>query len=523
MNSWTIFQRLTAAGIAVTALVGALVLLSISQVGAAADSLAQVNDVNSVKQRYAINFRGSVHDRAIALRDVVLAADDAEAARHMQEIDKLAEAYAASALKLDELFATRADTVSDREKQLLADIKSIEARAMPLIGAVVQKRKAGEVEGAKAQLLSQARQPFVEWLAAINRMIDHEESLNKAESAKVGAIVGRFGWLMGAGFLVLASGLLAVMVLIGRAIGQALSRAIATAKAIAGGDLTQAIDTHGMGETRQLLDALTAMRESLGGTVASVRQSAESVALASGEIAQGNQDLSARTESQASALQRTASTMEELSATVRQSADNAQQASRLAEGATELAQQGGVVVGQVVETMHGIDEASRRIAEIIGTVDGLAFQTNILALNAAVEAARAGEQGRGFAVVAGEVRSLAQRSAVSAREIKALIADSVSRVQRGSELVQQAGSTMEEVVAANRRVREIVSEISTASAEQRDGIVLVEQAVAGIDRDTQQNAALVEQSAAAAESLRSQAGELVQAVATFKLATERAS
>ncbi len=415
MSSWSIFHRLMAAGIAATALVGALVLVSIGQVGSVADSLAQVNDVNSVKQRYAINFRGSVHDRAIALRDVVLAADDAEATRHMQEIDKLAEAYAASASKLDELFAGRADTVSERERQLLADIKAIEARAMPLVAAVVQKRKAGDQDGAKALLLSQARQPFVDWLAAINRMIDHEESLNKAESARVGTIVGRFGWLMGAGFAVLAAGLLTVMVWIGRAIGRALRRAIESAEAIAGGDLAQAVDTRGLGETHQLLDALTVMRESLAGTVASVRRSAESVALASSEIAQGNQDLSARTESQASALQRTASTMEELSATVKHSAENARQASTLAQDAEELAQRGGQVVAEVVATMQGIDESSRRIADIIGTVDGIAFQTNILALNAAVEAARAGEQGRGFAVVAGEVRTLAQRSAARCR------------------------------------------------------------------------------------------------------------
>ncbi|MDH4390419.1 MAG: methyl-accepting chemotaxis protein [Aquabacterium sp.] len=288
------------------------------------------------------------------------------------------------------------------------------------------------------------------------------------------------------------------------------------ARAVADGDLSTPIPVRA-GDTSSLLANLQAMQQALTATVAHVRQGSERVSLASSEIAQGNQDLSGRTEQQASALQQTAATMEQLGATVHTNAGNARLASELATGASSVAQRGGVVVGEVVETMRGINESSRRIADIIGTIDGIAFQTNILALNAAVEAARAGEQGRGFAVVAGEVRSLAQRSADAAREIKGLITASVERVEHGSALVGRAGTTMGEIVSAIQRVSEIVNAISTASSEQSNGVTQVGLAVTDLDRSTQQNAALVEQSAAAAESLRTQARLLVDAVAVFKL------
>jgi methyl-accepting chemotaxis protein len=248
-----------------------------------------------------------------------------------------------------------------------------------------------------------------------------------------------------------------------------------------------------------------------------VRHSAEEVATASAEIAQGNSDLSGRTEQQASALQQTAASMEELGGTVTQNADNARQADTLARTASQVAARGGDVVSQVVGTMQGINESSKRIAEITSVIDGIAFQTNILALNAAVEAARAGEQGRGFAVVASEVRNLAQRSAQAAREIKSLIATSVERVQQGTQQVDQAGVTMNEVVTSIARVTEIMSAISAASNQQSSGVQQVGDAVAQMDRTTQQNASLVEQSAAAAESLKQQARELVDAVAVFRL------
>ena len=315
--------------------------------------------------------------------------------------------------------------------------------------------------------------------------------------------------------LVLASGLAWVL---GRRMLAAIQAAGQVASAIRDGDLTRPVPQRGSDELGQLLHTMGDMQRQLASVVGQVRGNAESVATASAQIAQGNNDLSGRTEEQASALEQTAATMEELGTTVRQNADSAYQADQLARSATGVAQQGGAAVAEVVGMMKGIHEASRRISDIIGTIDGIAFQTNILALNAAVEAARAGEQGRGFAVVAGEVRTLAQRSAEAAREIKALITDSVERVEQGNHLAERAGTTMEEVVAAIRRVSDIVSGISSATGEQASGIGQVGEAVSQMDQVTQQNAALVEERAAAAESLRQQAQQLLQAMAAFRLA-----
>ena len=288
------------------------------------------------------------------------------------------------------------------------------------------------------------------------------------------------------------------------------------AQGVGAGDLSVSIHLK-PGDNTSLLASLKFMQENLGKVVAHVRQNSESLATASAEIAQGNQDLSARTENQASALEQTAASMEELGATVKQNADNARQANQLALSASSVAIKGGEVVAQVVETMKGINESSNKIADIIQVIDGIAFQTNILALNAAVEAARAGEQGRGFAVVASEVRALAGRSAEAAKEIKTLINASVERVEHGTAQVDQAGATMTEVVSSIRRVTDIMAEISAASSEQAAGVAQVGEAVTQMDQATQQNAALVEEMAAAASSLKSQAQELVHVVAVFKL------
>ncbi len=296
-----------------------------------------------------------------------------------------------------------------------------------------------------------------------------------------------------------------------------LARAVELADQVAHGRLNNIITFSGKDEIAALLHSLQEMQDNLGRLVTNVRQGSEGVATASAEIAQGNNDLSARTEQQASALEETAASMEELGSTVKQNADSARQANQLAQSASSVAVQGGVVVDQVVETMKGINESSRKIADIISVIDGIAFQTNILALNAAVEAARAGEQGRGFAVVASEVRSLAGRSAEAAKEIKSLIGASVERVEHGSALVDQAGSTMKEVVDSIKRVTDIMGEISAASSEQSMGVQQVGEAVAQMDQATQQNAALVEEMAAAASSLKSQAQDLVKVVAEFKV------
>ncbi|MCW5296630.1 methyl-accepting chemotaxis protein [Herbaspirillum lusitanum] len=304
---------------------------------------------------------------------------------------------------------------------------------------------------------------------------------------------------------------------VARIVSVPLNKAVDVAQRVAEGDLGADIRSDSRDETGQLMDSLKAMNDSLLRIVGEVRTGTDTIATASTEIASGNLDLSSRTEQQAGSLEETASAMEELTSTVKANADNARQANQLAVSASEVAQQGGAVVGQVVDTMGSINESSRKIVDIISVIDGIAFQTNILALNAAVEAARAGEQGRGFAVVASEVRSLAQRSAAAAKEIKVLIDDSVEKVGSGSKLVEQAGVTMSEVVASVRRVTDIVGEISAASTEQSTGIEEVNRAITQMDEVTQQNAALVEQAAAAAQSLQEQAGKLAQVVSVFKL------
>ena len=306
-------------------------------------------------------------------------------------------------------------------------------------------------------------------------------------------------------------------VLLVRAVVGPLNEAISVANAVASGDLTSRIDVTSNNETGRLLQALKTMNDNLVDLVGKVRSSTDQITTASGEIASGNLDLSQRTEEQASSLEETASSMEELTSTVKQNSDNARQANQLAAGASDIAVKGGEVVGQVVQTMSAINDSSKKIVDIISVIDGIAFQTNILALNAAVEAARAGEQGRGFAVVATEVRTLAQRSAAAAKEIKELISDSVAKVEDGTRLVDEAGATMDEIVNAVKRVTDIMSEISAASHEQSSGIEQVNQAVTQMDEVTQQNAALVEQAAAAAESMNDQAQTLTQAISVFKL------
>ena len=371
---------------------------------------------------------------------------------------------------------------------------------------------------------TEIKHPAAEYFDEFTRTIDGLYEFNAlAMKSLTEALNARVDSLQRAEIMVLVlllTGLAAALglaVAFVRSITGPVAQAVSVASAVAEGNLTVEVRVQGSNELGQLMQALAQMRDHLSSVVASVRQGSEGVATASAQIAAGNHDLSSRTESQASALEQTAASMEQLSATVKQNADSARQANQLAMNASTVAIKGGDVVAQVVDTMKGINESSRRISDIIQVIDGIAFQTNILALNAAVEAARAGEQGRGFAVVASEVRSLAGRSAEAAKEIKSLISASVERVEHGTTLVDNAGATMTEVVNSIRRVTAIMGEISAASNEQSLGVSQVGEAVTQMDQVTQQNAALVEEMAAAASSLNSQAHELVQTVAIFKL------
>jgi len=355
------------------------------------------------------------------------------------------------------------------------------------------------------------------YVASVQAVVVHEESLFAEAQANIDALSAS------ARHILIALGATAVAIgavfgwLLTRSITRPLASAVDVAQQVAAGDLTADIRAASRCEVGALMTALGTMTENLRKTVTEVRAGTETIVTASQQIAGGNLDLSSRTEQQASSLEETASSMEELTSTVRQNADNAQQANVLARNASQIAAHGGEVVAQVVATMASINESSRKIGDIIGVIDGIAFQTNILALNAAVEAARAGEQGRGFAVVAGEVRSLAQRSATAAKEIRALIADSVTKVDAGGRLVDDAGATMQQIVQGIARVTDIMSEIASASAEQTVGIEQVNEAITQMDSVTQQNAALVEEAAAAAASLEDQAAVLARLVSVFKV------
>jgi methyl-accepting chemotaxis protein len=431
------------------------------------------------------------------------------------------EKIAASAkLVTDSLAAYQTNAVADEDTKLLAEVNKAWAAYRKASDQVLDLGKQKKQQDAADISDGAAAMALDETLLALNKLTKYNFDGGEAAAAHASAtfvkartaVIG----LLGAA---LALGIGMAWLITRRLYAQLGGEprvAVQLATAVATGDLSTPIHVES-GDSTSLMAQLAAMQRSLVGAVSSVRQGSENVAAASAQIAQGNQDLSSRTEEQAGALQKTASTMDELGSTVRNNADNARQANQLAIGASEVAVKGGEVVGQVVDTMKAINDSSKKIADIISVIDGIAFQTNILALNAAVEAARAGEQGRGFAVVAAEVRSLAQRSAAAAKEIKSLITASVDRVEHGTQLVDQAGQTMEEIVGAIKRVTDIVGEISSASQEQSVGVSQVGEAVTQMDRATQQNAAMVEQSASAAMSLQQQAQQLVQAVAVFKL------
>ncbi len=404
------------------------------------------------------------------------------------------------------------------EKALFEQMKAARKRYVASRDGIVALKKEGKIDEANQLLESKFTPDGKAYLEALRSLLDLQRKSIDENAAQVESVYQHSRSLMIAfGSVVLALGAACAWWLT-RGIIVPLNHAVEIAVAVANKDLRSRIVVTSTDETGRLLQALKSMNEGLTSIVEEVLNGTGHIASASGEIAAGNLDLSARTEQQASSLEETASSMEELTSTVKQNADNARQANRLAMQAAEVAQRGGAVVSDVVDTMDAINGSARKIVDIISVIDGIAFQTNILALNAAVEAARAGEQGRGFAVVASEVRSLAQRSATAAKEIKILIDDSVGKVDAGSALVSQAGMTMSEVVDSIQRVTDIMGEITAASAQQSYGIEQVNQAIGQMDQVTQQNAALVEEAAAAAASLQEQADALAGVVGVFKLA-----
>jgi len=459
----------------------------------------------------AVRVQDQTNSIAIALRNVMLSRDAADRARQVEDI-------MASRRTMDELLAQMRDAIqSEQGRALLAQMEQETATYQRGQDDVIRLVQAGEMDAAHALMGGDMRPLLLRLKAATGEQAALQKEIAARAAQEAGATyrsTSLLMWGLGAAALLLA-GLVAW--LITRSITRPLNQALEVANTVAAGDLTSRIEVTTHDETGQLLAALKTMNASLANTVGTVRVGTDTIAVAASQVAVGAQDLSSRTEQQASALEEAASSMEELTSTVRQNADNARQANVLAEAASNVAARGGDVVRQVVGTMNDINAASARINDIIGVIDGIAFQTNILALNAAVEAARAGEQGRGFAVVASEVRNLAQRSAAAAKEIKGLIGDSTGAVEQGSKLVAEAGSTMEEIVDSVRRVTDIMAEISAASSEQSAGIEQINQAVTQMDQGTQQNAALVEEAAAAATAMREQSTLLAQAVAVFRI------
>ncbi len=504
-----------------TVLILMIVLTSIGifQVRAIDQGLTTINDVNSVKQRHAIDFRGSVHDRAIALRDITLVEDRASLDALRALIAELEADYQAAATSMQTMFNERSD-ISAKDRSALAAIEEVENRAKPLVKTLIQQRMTGDIQGAQTLLLSEVGPLFANWLKTINVFIDLQESMNQIETAAARDMASGFQTLM----LVLCGAAVAIGLGVAFMLTRWLLRSLGAeprqvkgfAEAIGRGELATKARLR-QGDQHSIMASLVMMAKQLQSTVSNVRASAQSVAASSEQIAKSNNELTSRTEQQASSLAETASSMEQLGSTVHQNADNARQASEQAHNASRVAVRGGEVVGQVVDTMNDLNERSKEIVDIIGMIDSIAFQTNILALNASVEAARAGEHGRGFAVVASEVRLLAQRSADASKQINTLITGNLKRVEEGSQLVAEAGRTTDEIVASIKRVTQIMQEISSASAEQSDGVQQVSEAVTQMDQTTQQNASLVADSASAANHLSNRAQQLIQAMAIFKL------
>ena len=487
--------------------ISALGIYGMNQSNAA---LHHIVEINIKKMALLEDMSNSIHIVSRVIRTVALLDDESEANRQREKILKARETYNAAMETLEKM------PLDEKGLAFVADLKQETATVRPLNNQFLEAIKTDKAEAIKG--LIQVNIPATaKWQDKISAFIELQREKSKKDEETASAAFDESKTIM------IALSILAIALgsstawLITKSITRPINQAVLIAHTVASGDLTSKFDSTEQDETGQLIRALREMNDSLINIVGQVRQGAETIRVGTKQIASGNMELSSRTEQQAGSLEETASAMEQLTSTVKQNADNARQANTMAISASDIAVKGSSVVSEVVETMGEINESSKKIVDIIGVIDGIAFQTNILALNAAVEAARAGEQGRGFAVVASEVRNLAQRSASAAKEIKILINHSVEKVDTGSKLVDQAGATMKQIVDSVKQVTDIMNEISSASGEQSSGIDQIHMAVAQMDNVTQQNAALVEEAASAAQSLQSQASMLNQVVSVFKL------
>jgi methyl-accepting chemotaxis protein len=503
--------RLGSGFFGVLVLLAAIAGLGLNAMSGVQQRLADIVDGNNVKNFAANEMVDNFRDIALIVSTIVLLEDPAAMQDQKTRLTAAREKYGKAKKVLVE------SSLDAKEKELLDRLDQSIKAASPLVNKVVELGTQNRNAEATALMMSESAPATRRAIAVIDDIVNYERELSRKSFDEAKAeYTGARNLMLALAGLAIALGALGAW-WITRSITQPINSAVKIAQTVASGDLTSRIEVNSKDETGQLMQALKDMNDSLVGIVGNVRSGTDTIATASSQIAAGNHDLSSRTEQQASSLEETAASMEELTSTVKQNADNARQANQLAVSASSVAVKGGSVVAEVVGTMGAINASSRKIVDIIGVIDGIAFQTNILALNAAVEAARAGEQGRGFAVVAAEVRNLAQRSAAAAKEIKTLIGDSVDKVEEGSKQVAEAGKTMDEIVDSVKRVTDIMAEITAASQEQTSGIEQINQAITQMDQVTQQNAALVEEAAAAASSLQEQASGLSQVVSVFKV------